>query len=218
MARKPFSLTYVTYEEGDSVGLVCALLALAPVFIIVAYATLLVSRRELHVFYILAGQLANGALNGLLKAYFDAPRPEGADRAGPGFPSDHAQFMGFWAAYAALFLILYVPRVGRPYWRELLGAAVVALAAAVAGSRVYLGYHSADQVCAGLGFGSVFAAGWIEAYGRLLRPRLGGWVRDSPVCRYLLVRDCAHVADVLQVDYDAAMRRLGSSSPRKKRS
>ena len=53
MARKPFSLTYVTYEEGDSVGLVCALLALAPVFIIVAYATLLVSRRELHVFYIL---------------------------------------------------------------------------------------------------------------------------------------------------------------------
>ena len=90
MARKPFSLTYVTYEEGDSVGLVCALLALAPVFIIVAYATLLVSRRELHVFYILAGQLANGALNGLLKAYFDAPRPEGADRAGPGFPSDHA--------------------------------------------------------------------------------------------------------------------------------
>ncbi|KAH8085589.1 dolichyldiphosphatase [Aureococcus anophagefferens] len=168
MARKPFSLTYVTYEEGDSVGLVCALLALAPVFIIVAYATLL--------------------------------------------------FMGFWAAYAALFLILYVPRVGRPYWRELLGAAVVALAAAVAGSRVYLGYHSADQVCAGLGFGSVFAAGWIEAYGRLLRPRLGGWVRNSPVCRYLLVRDCAHVADVLRVDYDAAMRRLGSSSPRKKRS
>ncbi|KAH8067940.1 dolichyldiphosphatase [Aureococcus anophagefferens] len=114
MARKPFSLTYVTYEEGDSVGLVCALLALAPVFIIVAYATLL--------------------------------------------------------------------------------------------------------VCAGLGFGSVFAAGWIEAYGRLLRPRLGGWVRKSPVCRYLLVRDCAHVADVLRVDYDAAMRRLGSSSPRKKRS
>ena len=68
--RKPFSLTYVTYEEGDAVGLACALLALAPVFIIVSYATLLVSRRDVHVAYVLVGQLANKALNDALKAYF----------------------------------------------------------------------------------------------------------------------------------------------------
>ena len=212
--RKPFSLTYVTYEEGDAVGLACALLALAPVFIIVSYATLLVSRRDVHVAYVLVGQLANKALNDALKAHFDEPRPAGSDHAGPGYPSDHSQFMAFWACYASLFLVVHVPRVGRAGWRPALGAATALLAAAVAASRVYLGYHSVDQVLAGLSFGAAFAACWFGAYAALLRPRLGPWVRGSAACRYLLVRDCAHVADVVRAEYDAVM---GLDHPKEKK-
>ena len=97
MPRRPFSLTYVTYEDGDHLGELCALLSLAPPFIVVAYATLLVARRDAHLAYILCGQLINGALNAILKATINQPRPGGCDHPGPGMPSDHSQFMAFWA-------------------------------------------------------------------------------------------------------------------------
>ena len=65
-------------------------------------------------------------------------------------PSDHAQFMAFWATYGALFLLCYVPSLGRWGWRPALAAAMPTLALAVAASRVYLQYHTRAQVVAGL--------------------------------------------------------------------
>jgi dolichyldiphosphatase len=94
MKKVPFAPTFVMYEQGDLVGEGAALLSLAPVFIIVAYVTLLISRRELHVAFALLGQLVNVVLNFYLKVAIDAPRPTGCDRTDPGMPSDHAQFMG----------------------------------------------------------------------------------------------------------------------------
>ena len=207
MPRKPFSLTYVTYEEGDTVGLLCALLALAPVFIVVAYVTLLARNREAHVLYALAGQLLNWRLNDVLKRYFAAPRPADCELGTYGFPSDHAQFLGFWACYVCAFLARAVPRAGRKGWREILGLGAAALAAAVAAARVYLGYHTLDQVAAGLGVGACTGGAWYALYEGALRRRLGPFARGNALCRYLLVRDGAHEADGLRVEYDAFRRK-----------
>lgn len=213
--RQPFSLTYVTYQPGDPIGLFCALLALAPPFIVVAYATLLVSRREAHLFYIFAGQLANVALNAVLKKAINQPRPANLDphHSGPGMPSDHSQFMAFWACYGALFLLCYVPQLGRAGWRPALALAMSALAVSVAASRVYLSYHTIPQVVAGLGVGCAFAGIWFAAYAVLLRKRLGDWVAASAACRYLMIRDCAHVHDVVAWEYECIMHKLTSASP-----
>lgn len=201
-ARKPFGFTYVTYDDGDPVGAAAALLSLTPIFLIVTYAVLLVSRREAHVAFVLAGQLLNGVLNGLLKAALAQPRPAGSDRTDPGMPSDHAQFMGFFATYACAFLATRVRFPERPGWRPLLGAAVVALALAVAASRVYLGYHTCAQVGVGMGVGTLTGLAWYTLYLRHLRARLPRLVRQSRVCRYLYVLDHSAVEDVLRAEYD----------------
>ena len=43
-------------------------------------------------------------------------------------------------------------------------------------------------------------------YSVLLRPRFGVWVSGSAVCRYLLVRDCAHIEDVIALEHEMLMR------------
>ena len=202
MTRKPFSLTFVTYQPGDHIGQACAILALAPIFIIVSYATLLISRREAHLVFILAGQLLNLVLNAVLKAIINQPRPAGSDHPGPGMPSDHSQFMAYWACYGVLFLLVHVKRVGRSGWRPALAAGMLALAAAVAASRVYLGYHTLEQVLAGLVVGSAVAVVWFVLYASIVRPRIGGWV-SHPVCRYFMVRDCSHLEDIVAFEYEA---------------
>ena len=205
--RKPFSLTYVTYEPGDRIGEACAILALAPIFIVVVYATLLISRREVHLVYILVGQLLNLVLNAVLKAVINQPRPTGSDHPGPGMPSDHSQFMSFWACYGALFLLVHVKRVGRPGWRPALAASMLILAVAVAASRVYLGYHTVEQVLAGLAVGSSVAVVWFVGYAKGVRPHIRGWV-GHPVCRYLMVRDCSHLEDVIAFEYEVTLARF----------
>jgi dolichyldiphosphatase len=204
MGKVPFSLTFVRYEEGDTIGKAAALLSLAPVFIIVAYATLLVARRELHTLFILVGQLSNVALNGALKRAIGAPRPAGADRDDLGMPSDHAQFMAFWAAYACLFLARRVSFGGRPGWRACLGTAVTVLALLVAGSRVYLGYHSPAQIGVGLVVGALVACGWYALYEKGLRLNAARLLSATrPVSSYLYVQDCSHIPDVLAWEYAA---------------
>jgi hypothetical protein len=55
--KKPFSLTYVTYDEGDTVGFLAAGITLAPIFIMVMYASLILFRREFHTIAMLLGQV-----------------------------------------------------------------------------------------------------------------------------------------------------------------
>lgn len=202
--KVPFSLTHVRYVRGDALGFASALLSLAPVFIVVAYATLLVSRRELHVTFLLAGQLANVGLNAVLKASLNRPRPPTAERTDPGMPSDHAQFMFFWASYICLFLLVRVRFTERAGWRALLGGAVVLLAVLVAAARVYLGEHTGAQVAAGGGVGALTGAAWYALYEASVRPNAAQLLAAArPLSAYLYVRDCSHIADVVAFEHRA---------------
>ncbi|RHY40707.1 hypothetical protein DYB38_005377 [Aphanomyces astaci] len=82
--KKPFSLTWVMYDVDDPLGQLLALVTLSPVFIMVMYATLLVFQRDLHIAFLLLGQV-------------------GADMEDAGMPSAHCQFMAFFATYVVLY-------------------------------------------------------------------------------------------------------------------
>ena len=45
---KPFSLTYIEYPEGDSIGKVLAIASLFPIAMVVGTFTLMLFRRDLH--------------------------------------------------------------------------------------------------------------------------------------------------------------------------
>jgi hypothetical protein len=71
----PFDLTHVVHAEGDALGFLFALSALVPIFLIVAYVTAIVCRREIAILVALVGQLANEVLNSLVKGVVKEARP-----------------------------------------------------------------------------------------------------------------------------------------------
>mmetsp|Transcript_23998 Transcript_23998/g.44556 ORF Transcript_23998/g.44556 Transcript_23998/m.44556 type:complete len:84 (+) Transcript_23998:88-339(+) len=72
----PFDLTYVRYENHDMLGLQLAVITLAPIFIMVMYATIILIRRDFQTCFICVGQLSNVVLNLILKKLIAQPRPE----------------------------------------------------------------------------------------------------------------------------------------------
>ncbi|CAI4210248.1 unnamed protein product [Parascedosporium putredinis] len=90
------SLTHVYYDPTDPVSLLCAWLALVPQALVIVYATLSISTREIEVLLTFAGQLACEAANFLLKRLIKEARPTRIPTGkGYGMPSSHAQFVAF---------------------------------------------------------------------------------------------------------------------------
>ncbi|KAA0153194.1 hypothetical protein FNF29_03382 [Cafeteria roenbergensis] len=191
---EPFKFTHVVYQKGDLLGKLMALLSLAPIFIMVSYATLVASRRDLRTISLVVGQLLNELLNTALKHWIKQPRPVALVRfhlGSYGMPSDHAQFMFFAAAYVLLFASL---RWGQPlYARAGWCLAAVCFAAAVALSRVYLMYHTPEQILVGALVGSVAGVAWFAVTEALLQPSFRA-VAETPLARWLLPT-CGETAD-----------------------
>ena len=167
---KPFSLTYVRYPGDDPLGAAMALASLMPFCVIVATFGAFFARRELWDVGTLLGILANEVLAQTLKRVFQQPRPASCalvDFCGThGMPSSHAQLAWFVAAVAVL--AYRRRRDAHPAstrvvdaFGALLVAAHVPMAIAVTASRVYLGYHSAEQVAAGAMVGAAARDGGI---------------------------------------------------------
>jgi membrane-associated phospholipid phosphatase len=154
-----------------------------------------------------AGCLANEALARLLKRALKHPRPAATCARlnlchSHGMPSSHTQMMAFLLALSAC-LALYRRRRLKPELtalkatpakelaRSLLAAAeLLALAGAtvvVGASRVYLGYHSPDQVAAGAMVGGAFGLLWFRLM-VALAPLYGRAAALAP-CYWLDVRD-----------------------------
>ena len=132
-------------ELGSSLFIVPATLLLA----VVEYRR--VPNRWMPVFLlaVVAGEII---LVNTIKAILDRVRPdfyEITETLGPSFPSGHSGLAA--AFYAAAALVL--ARKRSPRTRSLLAAGAVAIAVAVACSRVLLGVHWMSDVIAGLAFG-----------------------------------------------------------------
>lgn len=68
-------LTHVFFDPSDHVSHILAYITLAPIAILVFYASVIVSRRELAGIFILVGQLTNEAFNFILKQCIEQERP-----------------------------------------------------------------------------------------------------------------------------------------------
>lgn len=131
------------------------------------------------------------------------PRVAEMHGKGYGMPSSHAQFMTFFAISLSGFLLFrHAPTPSTSYSpstlleRGLFSMLACCGAAAVAGSRVYLSYHTPRQVLAGVAAGLSFAMLWFVLTSYL---RKHGWVDrilDTALARALRMRDLIMTEDL----------------------
>nr|XP_045607232.1 dolichyldiphosphatase 1-like isoform X3 [Procambarus clarkii] len=174
---KPFSLTYVEYPQGDTIGKVLAISSLAPVAIIVGFITLILFRRDLHTIMFFLGALLNEAINLVLKSIIAEPRPiqRGGLYTEYGMPSSHSQMMWFFAVYSVLFLIF----------------------------RVYLLYHTWSQVLLGALVGVLLGCSWFTLTHLVLTP-VFPVIASWSVCERFMIRDTSLIPNILWFEYTHA--------------
>ena len=185
--KKAFSLTFVVYDEGDLVQQLLALITLAPIFCIVAYATLIVARRQLHTVWVLAGQLINEVINYVLKHVIREPRPAGCHLTNYGMPSSHSQFMAYLAVTVLLWSIRRARFQNDVIAKIILNAAFCGLCALVMYSRVALGYHTTEQVAAGAACGVTFGLIWSWLCATFAEPFFAK-AQSWPICKFFYLR------------------------------
>ncbi|XP_008793550.2 lipid phosphate phosphatase gamma isoform X2 [Phoenix dactylifera] len=207
-ALKAVTLTHVRYRRGDSLGHFLAWVSLIPVFISLGgFVTHFVFRRELQGLCFALGLIVSQVLNELIKTSVQQSRPATCAALemceSHGWPSSHAQYMFFFAAYFTL--LCYKGVVGVASSRSRLFLAFLPWPPAVLTmySRVYLGYHTVAQVFAGATLGVVLGVGWFWIVNSMLMEYFPA-IEESPVGRFLYIKDTSHIPNVLKFEYDNA--------------
>lgn len=212
-ARKADNSSPPSQDPTDPVSYLCAWLALVPQGLCIVYATLIWSSREIEIAMMFAGQLACEALNFVLKRLIKEERPRRMNGKGYGMPSSHAQFVAYFSVSLALFLLFRHRPVhpGRRHRnhtpmslpeRAVWSVLAVAVAAAVAWSRIYLNYHTEKQVVVGCAAGTVSALGWFAITTAVRRSGLLAWALELPIARFLRVRDLVVEEDLCQSGWE----------------
>jgi dolichyldiphosphatase len=103
---KPFALTHILYNPSHPpyLSLPLTLLSLSPIFLFVAYFTLIIFTRRFTTLKLALGQVVNEALSLALKRTLKGKRPYadmgmGEVGEGWGMPSSHSQAAGFLVAW-----------------------------------------------------------------------------------------------------------------------
>jgi len=202
---KTLSLTHVEYPEGDKLGKIFAIYSLAPLVIAIVLFTLFVSRRDLHTATLGVGVILNHILNQVLKRMYREPRPviRAVVLEEHGWPSNHCQYMWFVCMYSLLFIKYRLHHrwgwveVG---WKFIAVVLCIGGALVMAYSRVYLQYHTVNQVVAGSWIGSVAALVWFLFTQYCLTPYfqvITGW----RISELLLIRDCTPLPNIMWFEY-----------------
>lgn len=107
---------------------------------------------------------------------------------GYGMPSSHAQFMGFFATYVILWTLRNCKKTSL-LLRLARSFVVLGTAGAVCVSRIYLTYHTVEQVVIGflIGFGSGLA--WYIFFRLLKNIGIIEWILDHPFAQYFWLKD-----------------------------
>ncbi|KAI2803597.1 Dolichyldiphosphatase 1 [Blomia tropicalis] len=173
---KEFELTIFCFGKlGDRFGKILAIFSLLPHSIIIAFFTLTIFVRDIHVILFFIGQLLNEFLNFILKKSVKEGRPVqiiGLPNTNDtfGWPSSHSQFMGFFFVYATIIITRRLLKV-KPLWfcLFLIISNFISLVLVIY-SRIYLLYHFVHQCVHGLLFGGGFAIFWYLLVVNFLEP------------------------------------------------
>ncbi|GFS32176.1 dolichyldiphosphatase 1 [Nephila pilipes] len=137
------AISHVEYQTGDLLGKLLAFTSLCPWALVIAFVTLILFRRDLHTITFFCGTVINEVINWILKHTIKELRPcHGREFlfSEYGMPSNHAQFMWFFATYMAFFLLIRLHHGNSTYplenaWKYIATILIVCLAAVVTYSR-----------------------------------------------------------------------------------
>lgn len=131
---------------------------------------------------------------------------------GYGMPSSHAQFVSFFSISMLLFLMVrhnpHAPHASSTHiptsFIERLALALLLLAgaAAVAQSRIYLNYHTPKQVLVGCIAGAICAIGWFIVTTYLRHTGWVDWALDLSFVRYFRMRDLVVNEDLVDAGWE----------------
>ena len=182
----PLDYTYVSYEEDDMVGFFLALVTLAPIYAMVMYTTLIIFRRDYFTCYTLGGQILNLLINKILKKLINQPRPELCEiSSDSGMPSNHAQFISYLIIFY-VFQLSFNSKYLTTSYKMFYIFILISIGAIVCYSRVYLNYHTIDQVLVGCFIGALFGIIW-ALIDYLFGSKLGNIVCKIPLINFFNV-------------------------------
>merc|ERR1711988_1384268 len=161
--------TLVEYDSEDQFAKLLAYISLAPILIGVAHLAITYAFRDLNSAIFLAGQGFSLLVNKILKETIQQDRPDIIKfaiktRKTYGMPSDHVQYMSFFAIYFMLFTVklrrcrdeIFIDSAIK--FLEVFAALLLTVLVGI--SRVYLGYHTVNQVFVGGTVGTALALTW----------------------------------------------------------
>lgn len=206
MRLRPFTLTHVEYFEEDPIGFPKALISLLPIFVVVFMVSIAASRRDLATIFFGIGQILNEILNYVLKEIIKEPRPTDIHSHAPryGMPSNHAQFCGFFAAYVCLWGLFSGHWRASIYWRAFAVSSAMVLCVLCTFSRVWLLYHTYEQIAVGSLVGMLAASFWYYIVENYVRPSFQ-YLVSLRISRLLMLRDCTHVDDTIYREYEITL-------------
>jgi dolichyldiphosphatase len=124
---------------------------------------------------------------------------------GYGMPSSHSQFIWYFAVYGSLYMYRYI-YLDHTVWKVLTSIAMFSLAILVAVSRIYLGYHTLNQVLigsmVGTGYGALWygVTRWVHSVGAIQ------WLVNTSIAKKLYLRDMSAVRNVARWEYEQYMK------------
>jgi len=202
-AIEVLELTTVHYRPGDPFSLFFAYVTLIPLALLVSLFTLILFRRDFRTALIFVGLLVNEVVNYILKKMVKQSRPSVLKmrETDYGMPSSHAQFLFFFSTYLFLLLLSNKFSFYHKWWKQVYSVLGYVVAAAVAYSRVYLYYHTAEQVLVGCAIGTVIGGIWFFITEQLLSP-LFPYLENLPIARYFYVRDTSEIGNLMRFEYE----------------
>lgn len=198
-------MTDVRYPKGDPLGHFLAWISLVPIFIFSAgFLSHLIFRRELQGLFFALGHAISLLSTNFIKDIVKQARPNTCAMLDVchsyGWPSNHSQFTTFFASYISLLTYTRLGLCnGKFKW---VGAALAwCLAFLTMYSRVYLGYHSFDQVVAGAALGVVIGVFWFWVGYSFIFYYFPA-IEEFKLCRIFCFKDTSHIPDVMKYEYE----------------
>jgi dolichyldiphosphatase len=191
----PFDHTYIMYDPKDALSILSVHLSLLPIYTMVFYTSWFLLSREIEPVIVVGGHLIGEIVNKIVKKIIKQPRPDfhkdfgtGTYSLSYGMPSAHSQFMGFFAAYFVCIFLFKMSQMTKP--QQLFGVVtLIVLAYAVAFSRVYLLYHTTQQVIVGLMFGALLGLVYFAIISVARDVGFIDWILKWPMVKFFYVKD-----------------------------
>lgn len=213
----PLKISYVEYAKDDFIGKISALVSLSPLGIVCAFVALIIFRRDLHTITFFIGLLLNDLLSTVLKnliaEHRPMVRPLDSLYSEYGMPSSHAQFMSYLTTYMFFFIFFRTNYLKTDFityiWKSLTVVAFFIWAVLVCISRIYLRYHTYEQVICGVFVGTIFACVWFILTQNVFTqfyPVIASW----KISEMLLIRDTTLIPNILWFEYTSTRQEVRS--------